>query len=124
MRERPLGITLVAAFNIIVGVLSIIGGLIGSTVGVFAFCFGVGGVFASGVWGLITGVLHLFFGGALWSGQNWGYLVVIVLAAAQIVMNVLSGFSGGNFGWFGILWNLFIIWYMRTDGVKRFFNVE
>jgi hypothetical protein len=120
--NRPIGITIAAGINILIGLLGILKAVIVIPVGIL-LCFCNPGLVPGGVWGLIIGVLHLLFGGALWSGESWAYTVSLILAVINLVLNVISGLTSGDWGLISIAWNLFILWYLQTGEVKRYFKV-
>lgn len=121
--SRPLGITIVSVIYMVGGAFSVLGGIIRLIPGLFLILCSPG-IFAGGIWSLFTGLLNLGFGAALWTGRRWAYAVVVIFAVINIALSVLGALSGEGLPLFNILWNLFVIWYMQTPGVKEYFGEE
>ncbi|MFN7209833.1 MAG: hypothetical protein ACK4P1_05490, partial [Aggregatilineales bacterium] len=120
--SRPFGITILSAYYILWGLATTLWSLLTTVFGVVIICFAPG-LLAGGVWGLLQGVLSLVLGFSLYSGKDWARGVVIVLALIGIVLGVLSITTYG-FG-FGALLNIalnaFVLFYVNSERVKRFF---
>ncbi|MDG6915513.1 MAG: hypothetical protein JRM90_06045 [Nitrososphaerota archaeon] len=93
--ERPLGVTLLAA-------LQILGSLIEIGVGL-AF-----GIFGSAL--LILGALSLVFAVALLSGRNWARILMLVGAVLDILSIV------------GIVWGAILLYYFTRRHVVEYFK--
>lgn len=120
--RRPFGITVLGAYYILWGLATTLWSLLTTVFGVVIICFAPG-LLASGVWGLLQGVLSLVLGFSLYSGKDWARAVVIVLALLGIVLSVLSITSYG-FGFgalINIAFNVFVLFYINSERVKRFF---
>jgi hypothetical protein len=120
-RQRPLGITLLAAFETIVGLWRLIGGLLASTVGLLAICFAPG-IFFGGPKAIVIGILQLVLAFALWGGWAWARLLIVVVSAFSILIAIFGGggVQGGEIG--SILLSLFAIWYMSRPNVVQYFS--
>lgn len=120
--SRPFGVTILSAYYILWGLATTLWSLLTSIFGVVIVCFAPG-LLADGVWGLIQGVLSMILGFSFYGGKDWARALVIVLALIGIVLGVLSIVSYG-FG-FGTLINIainaFVLFYVNSEGVKRFF---
>lgn len=114
--ERPAGVTIISAYYLIVGVAYLVWNVLRSVFGV-VLCF-VPGILVGGIWGLITGVLNIILGAALWSGRDWAPLVVSVLAILGIITSVLDGL--GLYNILQIAVNVVVLLYMQSDQVKQF----
>jgi len=68
--SRPFGITILSAYYILWGLASAMWSLLTSVFGVVLVCFAPG-LLASGIWGLIQGVLSIVLGFSLYSGKDW-----------------------------------------------------
>lgn len=121
--SRPLGVTILSAYYILWGLATALWSLLTSIFGVVIVCFAPG-LLAGGVWGLIQGVLSMILGFSFYGGKDWARALVIVLALLGIGAGVLSIVNYG-FG-FGTLLNIavnaFVLFYVNSEGVKRFFS--
>lgn len=120
--RRPFGITILSAYYILWGLATTLWSLLTTVFGVVIICFAPG-LLADGVLGLFQGVLSLVLGFSLYSGKDWARAVVIVLALLGIVLSVLSITSYG-FGFgalINIAFNAFVLLYVNSERVKRFF---
>lgn len=119
--SRPAGVTLLAGYYMITGLIGATWNVLVSVFGVCTFCL-IPGVLAGGVWGLITSVLYVILGASLWAGRDWSPLVVSVLAVIGIVTNVIAIVSTGAWAYpiFSIVVNVIVLLYMQSAEVKRF----
>ena len=122
LREsRPFGITILSAYYILWGLASAMWSLLTSVFGVVLVCFAPG-LLASGIWGLIQGVLSIVLGFSLYSGKDWARALVMLLALVGAVLSALSFTSGLSIGAvFNIAVNVFVLLYVNSERVKRFF---
>jgi len=122
LREsRPFGITILSAYYILWGLASAMWSLLTSVFGVVLVCFAPG-LLASGIWGLIQGVLSIVLGFSLYSGKDWARALVMVLALVGAILSALSLTSGLSIGAvFNIAANVFVLLYVNSERVKRFF---
>ena len=122
LREsRPFGITILSAYYILWGLASAMWSLLTSVFGVVLVCFAPG-LLASGIWGLIQGVLSIVLGFSLYSGKDWARALVMVLALVGAILSALSLTSALSIGAvFNIAVNVFVLLYVNSERVKRFF---
>jgi hypothetical protein len=122
LREsRPFGITILSAYYILWGLASAMWSLLTSVFGVVLVYFAPG-LLASGIWGLIQGVLSIVLGFSLYSGKDWARALVMVLALVGAILSALSLTSGLSIGAvFNIAVNVFVLLYVNSERVKRFF---
>lgn len=120
--SRPFGITILSAYYILWGAATTIWSLLTSVFGVVLVCFAPG-LLAGGIWGLIQGVLSVVLGFSLYSGKDWARALVMFLALVGVILSVLSIISSGlSIGAaFNIGVNLFVLIYVNSERVKRFF---
>lgn len=118
--DRPMGITLIAAYYIIWGILALAGGLFGSVLGALLICFGPN-LLTGSVWGIILGVLNLILGSSIWSGRDWAPTIVTLLTLVGLALSVIAGVSGSGWPWVNLIANAFTLFYIQSDGAKRFF---
>ncbi len=108
-KHRPLGVTLVAILLIIIGVISLIGGLILLVVIV-------------GIIPLALGIAYLVMAYGLWKGRSWARIITLILAGIGIVIGIvyiIQDNLGG--GIVSIIINGIIIYYLNRPNVKAFF---
>jgi len=119
--SRPFGITILSAYYILWGLASAMWSLLTSVFGVVLVCFAPG-LLASGIWGLIQGVLSIVLGFSLYSGKDWARALVMALALVGAILSALSLTSGLSIGAaFNIAVNVFVLLYVNSERVKRFF---
>ncbi len=118
-------ITVVAALNALVGVLSIVfvifvlvGG--GAMIAMYA---GRGSALAGTLFGLfgsvsiLLGILELILAWGLWVGKSWAWWITVVLSA----LNVLSVFKGDIFG---ALVSAVVLYYLFKPDAKSYCSVD
>jgi hypothetical protein len=93
--QRPAGVTIVAA-------LQIVGSIIDIALGLFL------GAFGSVI--VIFGVLTLFFALALLSGRNWARILILIGAVLDIISIV------------GIIWGAILLYYFTRRHVAAYFK--
>jgi hypothetical protein len=123
-RERPLGITIIAAVMGILAVFHICGGLGLLISAPFLPILGHGilsvftGAFA-GIFAIVLAIINLIIAEGLWRLRPWAFWVTVVVLG----INVLDGLFGTG-GFFGLLVSGAILIYMFVDGnVRSAFNV-
>ncbi len=120
MNGRPFGITILSAWYVITGALGVLGGLVASIFGVFAICFNPG-VLPSGIVGVVIGALGVILGLSLWAGKDWAPGVVTVLAIIGLIGGVLNLIAGNGLPVVNMAINALVLFYVNSDGVKRYF---
>jgi len=119
--SRPLGITILSAYYILWGLASAMWGLLTSLFGTAFVCFAPS-LLTSGIWSLIQGALSIVLGVSLYSGKDWARALVMVLALLGIALSALNLMSGLSVGAvFNIAVNVFVLLYVNSERVKRFF---
>jgi len=127
---RPTGITIIAVLAIIGGILGVIGAcLIFSVTTLSAGALSSGGLaFAGIVVAILTlarAVAYLAFGFGAWNLQPWAWMVGMIVAAASIVISLLSvilGYSNIGSELLSIIVAGVILYYLNTPGVKAAFG--
>lgn len=123
---RPMGIAILAILEVLVGVISLIFGIL---IVVLAGWIGLTGVFPvllGGLFGVIGGILIIVgifsfvIAYGLWNGYGWAWTIGLVFAILWIIMGLIS-LPGGIVP---ILLNAFIIYYLTRPHVKNFFGKE
>jgi hypothetical protein len=93
--ERPTGVTILAALQILGSLVTIAAG---AFLGVFGFFF------------VAIGVVTLLFALALLSGRNWARILMMIGAVLDILSIV------------GIIWGAVLLWYFTRRHVVAYFK--
>lgn len=136
---RPLGVLLVSLWNMGIGALVALFGLVVAVFAPFAFAdpatraeidrqiadqFPVGllaGAFVFlGIFALLFGAAMVAVGWGLYHGRAWAWTGMVVLIVVNAAWNLLTL----PFGVVGLLINAFLLWYFHQPGVKRYFGKE
>ena len=126
MRDRPLGVSILAGLAIVVGIVSLCGGL----ASVFSFGIGaIGSIFGiseasglgAGIYGLAWGLITVFFGYGLWNLRSWARLGTILLQAINLVYAVIALFTPPSVPWVSAIIAAVIIWYLTRPSIKAAF---
>jgi hypothetical protein len=131
---RPMGATVIAIIDGILGVLVVLGGLLvilgGSLLGGLAGSStgdaSVGGLFAGlgivlGIIVLIVGALYLLIAYGVWKARPWSWMLGMVVSIIFLVFAVLglgSGVSASTI--VSILAPAVVIYFLWTPAVKRY----
>ena len=126
MRNRPIGVTLLAALAIITGIFSLCGGftsIFSFGVGFVGSLFGIGdpGGLGSGIYGLAWGLITILFGYGLWNLRPWARLGTIVLQCINLFYAVIALFTPPHVPWVSAVIAVVIVWYLTRPGVKDSF---
>lgn len=139
MKKRPLGITLIVALYIILGILSIvwsglvfgIGGLsatVGSIFGAEAVAaFGSSNVW-SGTFGIVTAVVQIIVAIGLFTLKRWAWYLAIIAVGLTVIQGVIGIFGGGFFafvcGGIGLLIPVIILIYLIRPQTRKLFGIQ
>jgi hypothetical protein len=93
--QRPAGVTILAALQIVGSIVDIVLGL---SLGIFGSVI------------VVFGVLTLFFAVALLSGRNWARILILVGAVLDIISIV------------GIIWGAILLYYFTRRHVVAYFK--
>lgn len=111
--ERPLGVTILALLEIIVGALGLFGAITVITFGSILF----------GAFGLILGVIVLFLalidlivGWGLWTLKSWAWMVALIVNIINLILNAVQ------LNFLGAIINLIIIIYLQQGDIKSRFR--
>ena len=126
---RPGGVTTVIVLTIISGVFAIIIGVVAIlgrnnvTVEGSGQQSTSGALLAIGVVGIILGLIYLAVARGLAHGNNGSRILVIIVAALQLISAAYSFFAGGNKGsdLLSIIIPALIIIFLNTAAAKAFF---
>jgi len=113
--ERPLGITLLATFNLILGIIQLSFGVLLFAIGnPLPTVFSNLDVFLLGVVLIGTGVLELIVGYYLRSGEALGWLVIIALSITDAIIRILLPVM------YGAAWIVYVA-FLGLDIVTMFY---
>ena len=120
-QKRPLGVTILAILMILMGLLTIVGGIIGLGVSTISSELEVLALF--GIMAIIIGILLLPAGYGLLKGKKWAWTLSIVLNIIGVILN-LTGLAGGESDAgtviFSIAITALIIAYLMKPSTKAF----
>ena len=106
---RPLGIAILAAENLIGGLILVVGGIL-------LLFLPVLGIIGAGA--VAVGVGLVYLGRGLWNGREWALTVGTVVA----VIAIISGFAAVAFHQGNPTLAIFQLWYLRRPYVEEFFQ--
>lgn len=130
-RRRPIGVSIIAVLVAIAGILTLISAFswfFGA--GVFGFHLS-GTIRAASTWyglfGLIIGLIQLYFAWGLWTLQRWAYLAVIIIEILNLVLTVIS-WTQGYFNWTSFLVNMIfpvviLVYFLADRDVREAFRI-
>jgi hypothetical protein len=108
-KHRPLGVTIIAILNLIVGI-------IGIAVGIPLLIVGVGIVL------IVIGIASIVMAYGLWKGKGWAWIITLILSGIGIISGIVS-IARGQYGAVAeIIIYAVIIYYLYRPNVKAFFG--
>jgi len=121
--KRPRGVTILAVFFIINGAFML----------VYTTGFESSALFESfsqistieeglDAFSYISYFVGFAVAGAMLSGKGWGRTIAIILSAIGLIILVTFAIFGDGSGWFGIIINAIVLWYLRKPHVKAYFG--
>lgn len=127
MRNRPIGVTILAVLAIVTGIISLCGGLAS------VFSFGIGiigsllgisdpGGLLSGVYGLAWGIITIFFGYGLWNLKPWARMGTILLQGINLFYALIALFTPPGVPWFSAILAVVILWYLTRPSIRASFE--
>jgi len=133
--DRPIGVTLIAIWNIIFGMLLVLGGIFLVALAglvVSGYIPGLGDIPLLGVILAMGGAIALIFtiiaavefimAWGLLGGKGWAWTLTIVLTFLAIALGLLSLTSPSAFTLIGLAMNALIVYYLFRPNVKAFFG--
>ena len=127
MRDRPIGVIILSALVTVTGVIGVLGGLfsiLSFGVGFIGSLFGIGepgGLFA-GIYGLVWGLITLFFGYGLWNLRPWARIGALVFQGINLVYAIIALFTPPDFPFFSAILAVVIIWYLTRPSIRAAFR--
>jgi hypothetical protein len=122
MRSRPVGVTIIAVLDALVGFLMLLGG--GAVLGVGSFMGTFGGPMSAyhglvagfGVLVAVVGLVTIFLAWGVWRGAGWAWMAALVIAALSAMLHLLS------FNLLLLVINVIVIVYLLQPNVKLYFG--
>lgn len=126
MRNRPIGVVILAALAIITGIFSLCGGfasIFSFGIGVVGSLFGISEAsgLASGFYGLAWGLITILFGYGLWNLRPWARLGTILLQAINLFYAIIAIFTAPSVPWVSAIIAVAIIWYLTRPSIRASF---
>jgi len=123
-RTRPVGVTILAVLEGLVGLVWLLVGAGMMMIGAIMPIMGMFMLFLGAIAGaigfvfLILGIVAFLFAYGLYTGKGWAWLWALILAVIGIIFSLLGGLSS----LLPIIINLIIIYYLTRPHVKAFFG--
>lgn len=138
MKKRPIWITIIAAFFLILGLLSLIwSGLVFGVSGLtsaFTGLFGAENMNAaasSGVWsgffGIVAGAVQIAVGIGLLRLKTWAWYLAVLAIGLSVIQGLIGLFNGSTFAILcGAMWLLIpvvVLVYLTRASMRELFGV-
>lgn len=123
MQQRPLGVTIIAIFLILGGIIGILAGLAGF--GLFGTAEGAAPAFWSVYSGslLLVSIIELIVGIGLWMLKGWAWTIAAVVVILRVILDVISLFFGFSFSpIIALVIHAIVLWYLFRPEVKQAFG--
>ena len=118
-KVRPIGVTILAALEIISGIVAIVGGFFFATFSAMmmmgADMFGAFGVVISGVL-IVIGIISFIMAWGLLQGKPWAWTITLILTIIHLIFDLPS------FNVIGLVINGLILYYLYRPHVKAYFG--
>jgi hypothetical protein len=124
MRDRPLGVTILAVLMMLLGLWTLCGGLFslaGFSLGFIGSLFGADpsiGAGFSALFSLIWGIVAILLGLGLWRLMRFAWSGTIVILAVRLVFFVYALIGPPGVDWIGTLITALLLIYLTRPGVK------
>ncbi|HUV24392.1 MAG TPA: hypothetical protein VMW26_03075 [Methanomassiliicoccales archaeon] len=114
--RRPILVTLVGIIYFILGLFILIG----------AILYLVDGTWDLGLIDLFIGMIYLLVGFGCFKGWGWIWILAIIITILYLILTVVNLILNDFADWLSpliiILISLFVLWYLFTPKVKRWFG--
>jgi hypothetical protein len=139
MKERPIGVSILAVAYIILAILSLLwSGLVfgvGGLSSLFGGLFGADSIAAFGVssgWagfvGIVVAIVQFIVAFGLLAMKKWAWILALVGVALTVVEGIIGIFTGGPFafmcGSLGLIIPTIILVYLLLPGTRQSFGVS
>jgi uncharacterized membrane protein HdeD (DUF308 family) len=108
-KHRPLGVTIIAILNVIVGIIAI-------SIGIPTLIIVIGIVF------IAIGIANLVMGYGLWKGKGWAWTITLILSGIGIISSLVSIAERHAEAIVNFIIYAIIIYYLYRPNVKAFFG--
>ena len=128
MRDRPLGVTILAVLMVILGAWTLCGGLFdlaGFSLGFIGTLFGAGPSASAGFWGvfnLIWGIVAVLLGLGLWRLMRYAWLGIIIILVVRLISFGYALIGPPGVDWIGTIVTLLLLVYLTRPSVKGNFK--
>jgi len=138
MKERPIGVSILAVAYIILAILSLLwSGLVfgvGGLTSLFGGLFGADSIAAFGIssgWtgfvGIVVASVQFVVAFGLLAMKKWAWVLALVGVVLTVVEGAIGMFTGGPFGFMcgslGLLIPVLILIYLLLPGTRQVFGV-
>jgi hypothetical protein len=122
--SRPIGVIVLAVLAVAAGVLYLIGGLRLMSIVTFGPLPSGNGVWLSGLFTFIVGIIWLAVGFALWSMRAWALLFVEIMAIFGLVNAVFVLFATSSLsdGLATAILPAIVLWYANRESIRSQFS--
>lgn len=131
--KLPFGVGILAFLTIVCGLLNLLWGMLAAgaggvswLAGLFTFAGDVrrwgAGTFGGGVLNLLTGVVQLYVGFALFRRRRWAWMVAAICAALSLIPPLKSLLDGHLWALFGMIIPGAIFYYLTRRNVRNAFR--
>jgi len=117
-KVRPTGVTILAALEILSGIVAILGGLFFATMATMMMgtdVYGAFGVLISGVL-IVIGIASFIMAWGLLQGKSWAWTITLILTIIHLIFDLPS------FNVIGLVINGIILYYLFRPHVKAYFG--
>jgi hypothetical protein len=108
-KNRPLGVTIIAALTVIAGIAFV-------AIGAVLLIVGIGFVL------IAISIAYFVMAYGLWNGRRWAWSITLILSGIGIILDIASIPVGNVAAVFHIIINGVIIYYLYRPNVKAFFG--
>jgi hypothetical protein len=124
--SRPIGVMVLAFFAVLGGLLYLLAGLQLMSIVTFGPVQSGNGVWLSGLFTFIVGIIWIAVGAALWSLQPWALLFLEIMAVFGLVSAVFTLFATGSlsYGIGAAIIPGFVLWYANRESIRSKFSGE
>jgi len=118
MRDRPLGVTILAVLIMLLGVRTVCGGLLDIVPFGLPLIGGIFGASSSALFNLVWGTLAILLGLGLWRLLSIAWLGTVIVLVVRLAFFVYALIGPPGVDWIGMLITLALLVYMIRPGVK------
>ena len=128
MRDRPLGVTILAVLMLLLGLWTVCGGLFdlaGFSLGFIGSLFGASpdlGTGFSAFFSLVWGILAILLGLGLWRLLSIAWLGTVIVLLVRLAYFVYALVGPPGVDWIGTLITVALLVYLTRPGVKDSFS--